>query len=89
MVKIPQYLSLPPRFVFFDLDDLMVGMSPMCLALLFNFNMIAMIIISVGLMVIYMKNKSKASRGFLYHIYYMLGGKFIGFESVHTRRYRE
>jgi type IV conjugative transfer system protein TraL len=89
MVKIPQYLSLPPRFVWFDMDDLMVGFLPFSLALLFNLNMLITFIISGVLIYLYKRNKAKFSRGFLFHIAYMLGAKFQGFESVHTRKYRE
>jgi type IV conjugative transfer system protein TraL len=89
MVRVPQYLSLPPRFIWFDLDDLLVAMMPICFAMLFNLSL-AFSLITAGIaMAVYIKNKDKASRGFLFHIYYMLGGKFQGFESVHTRRYQE
>jgi hypothetical protein len=71
------------------MDDLLVGMIPISFAMLFNLSM-AFSAISAGVaMAVYMKNKAKASRGFLFHIYYMLGGKFQGFESVHVRRYQE
>jgi type IV conjugative transfer system protein TraL len=89
MVRIPQYLSLPPRFVWFDMDDLIVGFIPFTFALLFNFNMLVTFIISGVLIFLYKQNKEKFSRGFLFHIAYMMGAKFQGYESVHTRRYRE
>jgi type IV conjugative transfer system protein TraL len=89
MVRIPQYLSLPPRFIWFDMDDLLVGLVPILFAMLFNLSLLFSVITAGIAMALYIKNKEKASRGFLFHIYYMLGGKFQGFESVHIRRYQE
>jgi type IV conjugative transfer system protein TraL len=89
MVKIPQYLSKLPKFAFLELDDILVGLLPLAIGMMFDFDGLWTVIFIGGLMGIYMKNKAKASRGFLFHIYYMLGGKFQGFESVHVRRYQE
>jgi type IV conjugative transfer system protein TraL len=89
MVKIPQYLSKLPKFAFLELDDILVGVLPLLLGIILKFDSLWIAIFVVGLTIVYMKNKAKASRGFLFHIYYMLGGKFQGFESVHTRKYQE
>ncbi|MDR0453826.1 MAG: type IV conjugative transfer system protein TraL [Deferribacteraceae bacterium] len=89
MVRVPQYISRQPMLLWFEIDELIVFIMPLLLWMLFNFSFALCLILCVVCMVVYKNAKRTSSRGFLYHIFYMLGGKFQGFESVHERRYRE
>jgi type IV conjugative transfer system protein TraL len=68
--KFPQYLSKPIQVLWFEIDELVIFLFSLTLALIYGK---FMWIIFIGIQYFYTRTKRKKPRGFLKHILYVLG----------------
>lgn len=66
----PQYLGKPIQVLWFELDELIIFIFTLTLALIYGG---LMWIIFIGVQWFYTRTKRKHAKGFLKHILYMLG----------------
>ena len=66
----PQYLSKPIQVLWFELDELVIFVFTLTLALIYGG---AMWLIFIAAQWLYTRTKRKNARGFLKHILYVLG----------------
>lgn len=85
--RFPQYLSRPIQILWFETDELVLGLFTLTLALIYGNIMWPVFFVSQFL---YTRTKRKNSRGFLKHLLYALGFLNIkGYPAYFEREFHE
>lgn len=88
MVSMPQYLSRPMAILFWESDELVIGL--MALTIAFVVTGIVAFLIAIGVFTMYRRFRKSAGRGFLQHLPYILGLKsFEGFPHAYIDEFEE
>lgn len=87
-VNAPKYLHLPPQILWFDTEDISIGVGIYAAYLMLGHWMLAVAVIPT--MIFFRHIKKSQSRGFISHFLFGLGIKSMsGYPSASTREFHE
>lgn len=87
-VDVPQYLSRPMCVLWFETDEIVVGLMTFIFAMAVGG--FIPVIMALVIFLIYRNFRKKAGRGFLIHLPYMIGLKtFQGFPHSYVTKFEE
>jgi len=88
MVTMPQYLSRPMCVLFWESDELVIGL--MALTIAFVVTGVIAFMVAIGVFMLYRRFRKTAGRGFLQHLPYIFGLKsFEGFPHAYIEEFAE